>query len=162
MKCILIYTFEMTHRTLILRFAPKVIQSLENILKAKFKIFKAVCFTTKIHNLSLLIIYSNSFAKKCCFLRGSLLNISKLDVTNLFYVLDQQSQALKKLATDLQSLLIRFPGARVSRIALADIYSHHRGHGIKPQKWGCSNLDSLLLAMSDSIEVRILHTIISI
>nr|UST29482.1 meiosis regulator and mRNA stability factor 1-like isoform X1 [Haliclona caerulea] len=64
-----------------------------------------------------------------------------------------QSQALKKLATDLQSLLIKFPGARVSRVALVDIYSHHRGHGIKPQRWGCSSLDSLLQALSDSIEV---------
>ena len=57
-------------------------------------------------------------------------------------------------------MLIKFPGCRMSRAALADIYHCQRGVTSVLRRWPeLSNLDSLLKAMSDSIEVSYINIV---
>ncbi|XP_048575860.1 uncharacterized protein LOC5520570 isoform X1 [Nematostella vectensis] len=66
---------------------------------------------------------------------------------------DSEHRALDALADDIVTILRKYPGCRVARAGLSDIYARHKGHGIMPKRWGYPNIDTLLEQLSDIVQV---------
>ena len=55
---------------------------------------------------------------------------------------------------------MKYPGSRVAQFAFSDIFLREYGQMLKPKDWGCTNLDALILALGDIVEVRPLKNLL--
>ena len=49
---------------------------------------------------------------------------------------------------------MKYPGSRVAKFAFPEIFLREYDHVLKPKDWGYSNMDALIRALEDVIEVR--------
>ena len=50
---------------------------------------------------------------------------------------------------------MKFPASRVAQFAFSDIYLSEYGQVLKPKEWGFGNIDALMRALGNILEVRI-------
>ena len=65
------------------------------------------------------------------------------------------SSQLQPLTDKITTLLMKFPGSRVAQFAFSDIFLREYSHVLKPKDWGYTNMDALIRALADVIEVRV-------
>ena len=65
------------------------------------------------------------------------------------------SSQLQPLTDKITALLMKFPGSRVAQFAFSDIFLREYSHVLKPKDWGYTNMDALMRALADVIEVRV-------
>ena len=68
--------------------------------------------------------------------------------------LEKRTLELQPLAEKITTLLMKYPGARVAKFAFPEIFLREYDHVLKPKDWGYSNMDVLIRALGDVIEVR--------
>ena len=49
---------------------------------------------------------------------------------------------------------MKYPGSRVAKFAFLEIFLREYDQWLKPKDWGYSNIDALIRALGDVIEVR--------
>ena len=49
---------------------------------------------------------------------------------------------------------MKYPGSRVAKFAFPEIFLREYDQVLKPKDWGYSNMDALIRALGDVIEVR--------
>lgn len=72
----------------------------------------------------------------------------------LFAFADKLPAGLRPLADKITKLLLKFPGSRVARFAFLNIYFREYGQVLKPKDWGFGNIDELVRALGEILEVR--------
>ena len=67
--------------------------------------------------------------------------------------LEKRTLELQPLAEKITTLLMKYPGSRVAKFAFPEIFLGEYDHVLKPKDWGYSNMDVLIRALGDVIEV---------
>ena len=75
-----------------------------------------------------------------------------------FSFADKLPAGLRPLADKITKLLLKFPGSRVARFVFSDIYFREYGEVLKPKDWGFGNVDELVRALGEILEVRMNFT----
>ena len=73
----------------------------------------------------------------------------------IFFCADKIPAGLQPLADKITKLLMKFPASRVAQFAFSDIYLSEYGQVLKPKEWGFGNIDALMRALGNILEVRI-------
>lgn len=67
--------------------------------------------------------------------------------------LEKRTLELQPLAEKITTLLMKYPGSRVAKFAFPEIFLREYDQVLKPKDWGYSNMDALIRALGDVIEV---------
>lgn len=66
---------------------------------------------------------------------------------------EKRTLELQPLAEKITTLLMKYPGSRVAKFAFPEIFLREYDQVLKPKDWGYSNMDALIRALGDVIEV---------
>lgn len=80
--------------------------------------------------------------------------IDRIIILNLAPAKDKIPAGLQPLADKITKLLMKFPASRVAQFAFSDIYLSEYGQVLKPKEWGFGNIDALMRALGNILEVQ--------